>query len=219
MDGNNRWAKAGFLPKKLGHKKGAEAAERAIRLCKKYGVNYLTLYTFSSENWSRPQEEIRDLMDLLRNYLRNEVPKIVEGGARLRFIGQRAKLPQDIQELMAKIEDASVNNKFVLTIALSYGSRDELAEAAKSMALQALAKGDVEGLYLADFLETKDIPDPDLLIRTGGDIRVSNFLLWQLAYTELYFINTFWPDFDEQHLLDAFAHFNRVERRFGGRNE
>lgn len=219
MDGNNRWAKANFMPKKLGHKKGAEAAERVIKLCKKYGVKFLTLYTFSSENWNRPADEVDDLMNLLRNYLADEVPGLIEQGVRLKFIGQRERLPADIQQLMSQNERDSLHNEFVLVIALSYGARDEIAAAAREMAHHALRLGSCEGLNIADYISTNDLPDPDLLIRTGGDKRISNFLLWQIAYTELYFCDVYWPDFGEEELIHAINYFNNVERRYGGRNE
>lgn len=216
MDGNGRWAKSKNLPKKAGHMKGAESVRDVVKLCQKYGVNYLTLYTFSTENWNRPQEEVKDLMAILKKYLKNDIKDLIKNNVRVKFIGDRNRLDSDIVDLMEAAEARSENNKFCLIIAISYGGRDEIISAANEYAKSLEKK---EGLLFEDFLYTKDIPDPDLFIRTSGECRISNFLLWQLAYTELHFTNTLWPDFSEGDLLKAFQDYSGRDRRYGIRNE
>jgi undecaprenyl diphosphate synthase len=215
MDGNNRWAKRSFLPKVAGHKKGAEAAKNTIKLCKKYGVEYLTLYTFSSENWNRPEDEVSDLMNILRNYLKNDLKELIAEGVRVRFIGRKERLDADIIKLIDDAENESLSNEFNLLIALSYSGRDELEDAAMAMVESARKGMQVKREDLKNHLYAADVPDPDLLIRTGGELRISNFLIWQIAYAELYFTETFWPDFSENELLKAFAEFSKRDRRFG----
>ncbi len=220
MDGNRRWAKARGLPAAAGHKKGAETVQKIVRAAADAGISYLTLYAFSTENWQREKTEVDALMDLLRQYLKSELKEIQENGVRIMFIGERAMLASDIIAQINKIEkETAANDKMTLCIALSYGSRQEMVAAAQKLASMA-QKGDIRpdeidaGMF-SDMLYTKDIPDPDLLIRTGGERRISNYLLWQIAYTELYFSATPWPDFDKEELMRIIAEFNSRERRYG----
>jgi len=220
MDGNGRWARARGLPRTAGHKRGADAVKRTIRAAGDLGIRYLTLFGFSSENWQRPESEVKDLMTLLRYYLVNDIKELAEEGVCLKVIGDRSRLPADTVKM---IEDAekltATNEKLVLTIALSYGSRQELALAAKRIAVRVrdgvIDPADIDERLFESHLHTKDIPDPDLLIRTSGEQRISNFLLWQLAYTELVFTETRWPDFGAAELDDAIAEFRQRERRYG----
>jgi len=220
MDGNGRWARARGLPRIEGHRRGAESVRTAIECSVKYGVRYLTLYSFSSENWSRPKQEVEDLMGLLRRYLRSEIADLHKNGVRLRVIGNRADLSSDIVQLIEESEAYTAENTTLdLIIALSYGGRAEIANAARSIAEKAksgdLQPENVTETLFEEFLETADIPDPDLLIRTSGEQRISNFLLWQLAYAEFVFLDCNWPDFSEQYFLDALGTFSHRERRFG----
>ena len=220
MDGNRRWARARGMPPTYGHRRGAEAVRRAVEACIKEGVRYLTLFAFSSENWRRPASEIEDLMDLLRVYFRRELSELCRNGIQLRVIGDRAGLPADIRALIEETEARSRDNQRVIVImALNYGSRSEITAATRQLALKVRA-GELEpdaidehlvGLHLS----TAGIPDPDLLIRTSGEQRISNFLLWQLAYTELVFLPFSWPEFREEHLRDALLEYHRRERRYG----
>lgn len=220
MDGNGRWAKKRGMPRSVGHKKGAETVKEITRAAGEIGVKYLTLYAFSTENWNRSEEEVATLMDLLREYLKSDLKEIQENGVKIVFIGERQMLDADIVENMRKLEaDTAGNDKMTLCIALSYGSRQEIVNAARKIA--ALAKRgdiqpeDVDSKMFSDMLYTKDIPDPDMLIRTSGEQRVSNYLLWQLAYTEFFFTDVLWPDFSRKHLEDIIAEFNSRERRYG----
>lgn len=220
MDGNGRWAAARGLPRAAGHKRGAEAVKRAVEGAGKLGIRYLTLFSFSSENWRRPLAEITDLMMLLRHYLRHEVHFLHEHGIRFRSIGDRSRLDRDIVALIERTENETVqHSKLTLTIALNYGARAELAYAARRLAIEVAAgrldAAQVDEDAVAANLYTADIPDPDLLIRTSGEKRISNFLLWQLAYAELIFLDTLWPDFTKQDLEDAVEEFHRRERRYG----
>ena len=220
MDGNGRWAKARGLPRSAGHQRGAEAARKAVRAAANAGVSYLTLFGFSSENWSRPDEEVTDLMGLLRFYLKREVKSLEKDGVRLRVIGNRSLLPGDIQELVSAAEDRTKeNSKITLVIALSYGGRAEIVEAAKAVALKAkdgdMDISEIDEKMFSGFLETSDIPDPDVLIRTSGEKRISNFLLWQTAYSEFIFIDTLWPDFSAEDFNSALAEFGARDRRYG----
>jgi undecaprenyl diphosphate synthase len=218
MDGNGRWAQARSLNRSFGHNAGAKAAEKIASACKDKGVEFLTLYIFSIENWDRPQDEVRTLMSLLTNYLRDEIEKLVTYGMRILFIGDRKRLSQEIIRLMEKVERASAHHSFCLVLAISYGGRDEIREAAFTMcklAKKGLVEPSKEGFDRYISTNVANIPDPDLLIRTGGDRRVSNFLLWQMAYTELYFSDKYWPDFNEVDLHNAIAEFNDRERRYG----
>ena len=220
MDGNGRWAKARGLPRIAGHRRGVEAVRRTIKAAIADGIRYLTLYGFSSENWNRPASEVRDLMDLLRHYLHSEIAELHEQGVRLRFIGDRPRLPADIIAQIDHAERRTAGNAvFTLVIALSYGGRDEILAAARRMAARA-AQGDLDpdAIGQEEFsrhLLTSDIPDPDLVIRTSGEQRLSNFLLWQSAYAELVFTKCLWPDFDAETLRAAVSEYCQRERRFG----
>ncbi len=224
MDGNGRWAKSRGLPRVAGHREGSRAVRRAVEAAIRSGVSWLTIYAFSSENWRRPAGEIMDLTGLLRRYLRSEIAELKESGVRLRFIGDRARFDPDIQADLATAErDTAVNTRLNLTIALSYGARAEIAAAARA-ALEAARRGclnpnDLNEEVFARFLATAGMPDPDLIIRTSGEQRLSNFLLWQAAYAELVFLDVLWPDFDEAHFTMAMDEFARRERRFGARAE
>ncbi|MBT5239560.1 MAG: isoprenyl transferase [Rhodospirillaceae bacterium] len=220
MDGNGRWAQARGLPRTAGHKRGAEAVKITIKAACELGIRYLTLFGFSSENWQRPASEIKDLMALLRFYLMNNINELAEEGVRLKVVGDRSRLPQDTVAMINDAESRTqANERLVLTIALSYGSRQELVSAARQLAEDArsglINPEDITENVFADRLYTRGIPDPDLLIRTSGEQRVSNFLLWQLAYTELVFTETRWPDFGLSDLEHAISEFRRRERRYG----
>jgi undecaprenyl diphosphate synthase len=220
MDGNGRWATARGLPRIAGHRRGAEAVRRTITAAGELGVRYLTLYGFSSENWKRPVEEVDDLMGLLRHYLRGEIAELHHKGVRLRVIGDRGRLAPDIVALIENAEAMTRGNAALnLTVALSYGSRGEIAAAARAIARRAAAAeidpAAVDEAMVARELWTADIPDPDLIIRTSGEKRLSNFLLWQSAYAELVFVDTLWPDFSKEDLLAAIGEFQRRERRYG----
>lgn len=220
MDGNGRWAKARGLPRVAGHRSGADAVRRAIVGCRELGVRYLTLYAFSSENWKRPQDEVDDLMGLLRHYLRRELAELHKNNIRVRVIGDRSRLAADIQGLISQAEQMTLgNDAMTLVIAVNYGSHAEIVAAARRIAAEVkagrLALDAIDERLFSSYLETVGIPDPDLLIRTSGELRLSNFLLWQSAYSELVFIDTLWPDFDKQHLREAISEFRRRERRYG----
>ena len=220
MDGNGRWAKARNLPRAAGHQRGAEAVRRTIRASVDLGISYLTLYGFSNENWKRPASEVTDLMGLLRLYLRKEIDELDGEGVRIRFIGDRGRLAEDIVSLIEMAEDRTQDNRRLnLVVAISYGGRQEITAAARRLAREALEGGiepdSIDEDILTDRLATAGIPDPDLLIRTSGEQRISNFLLWQSAYTELVFVDTLWPDFAKADLEDAVREFQRRERRFG----
>ena len=220
MDGNGRWARARGLPRTVGHQRGAEAVRRTVRGAGELGISYLTLFGFSSENWKRSPTEIDDLMGLLRYYLRSEIAELDRNGVRLRVIGESERLADDIVDLIRDAETRTRNNRRLnLTVALSYGGRSEIALAAKRIA-QAVEAGrltidDIDEATFARHLLTVGIPDPDLIIRTSGEQRVSNFLLWQSAYAELVFLDRLWPDFSKEDLEHAVHEFNRRDRRYG----
>jgi undecaprenyl diphosphate synthase len=220
MDGNGRWAQARGLPRIAGHRQGAEAVRRAVRAAAELGIPYLTLFGFSSENWKRPLAEIDDLMGLLRHYLRGEIAELHRNGVRLRVIGDRERLAPDIVTLIANAETLTRDNTGVnLTIALSYGGRAEIVAAVRALAAKAvdggLAPDAIDEDVISRHLFTAGIPDPDLLIRTSGEQRISNFLLWQCAYSELVFTKTLWPDFGRADLEQAIADFGCRDRRYG----
>jgi len=222
MDGNGRWAKRRLLPRALGHRQGAEAVRRTVSACGEMGVSYLTLYAFSSENWKRPPEEVDDLMSLLRHYLRNEVAELNARNVRLRVIGDRTRLSDDVVALVNESEALTANNTgLTLVLALNYGAQAEITAAVREIARKAKAglidPEAVTEATVAEHLLTRDIPDPDLIIRTSGEQRLSNFLLWQAAYAELVFVPCLWPDFDRDALEAALADYQQRERRFGGR--
>jgi len=221
MDGNGRWAKARGLPRVAGHRRGADAVRRVIRGAGELGIPVLTLFAFSTENWTRPADEVSDLMGLLRHYLRHELEELGRNGARLRVIGDRARLAQDIVRDISDAEQRTrANTRIDVNICINYGSRDEIIQATRSLA-RKVAAGELaaekidEGLFERELL-TAGVPDPDLLIRTSGEQRISNFLLWQCAYAELVFVDTLWPDFGREHLEQAIAEFRKRERRYGG---
>jgi undecaprenyl diphosphate synthase len=222
MDGNGRWAAARHLPRALGHREGAKAVRRCIEAAIGQGVGWLTLYAFSSENWRRPADEVSDLTGLLRHYIRSELAELNANGVRLRVIGDRERFDADIQDQLAGAEEAtSGNTRLNLTVALSYGSRAEIAAAMRAIAEQVQAgrldPGQIDEAAVARHLATAGIPDPDLVIRTSGEQRLSNFLLWQAAYAEFVFLDVLWPDFAEQDFVAAVAQFGTRERRFGAR--
>ena len=221
MDGNGRWAQSRGLPRTAGHKAGAEAVRRTVKAAVAMGVPYLTLFGFSSENWKRPSGEIGDLMGLLRLYLRNEIAELDKQGVRLRVIGDRSRFAEDIQRLIADAEERTRGNvKLNLTIALSYGGRQEILDAARALAEQVrrgeISPDDIDEHRFERALYTADLPAPDLLIRTSGEQRISNFLLWQMAYAEFVFTDVLWPDFGHDDMAEALAEFRGRERRFGG---
>ncbi|MGF1607030.1 MAG: isoprenyl transferase [Rhodothalassiaceae bacterium] len=223
MDGNGRWAKRRHLPRALGHRQGAEAVRRTVRACLETGVEVLTLYAFSSENWKRPPDEIEDLMGLLRHYIQHEVDELDRNGVRVRFIGLRTRLSPDIIALIDTAERRTLgNSRMQLVIALNYGSQSEIVDAVRSIAKAArdglLDPATITEDTIARHLFTADLPDPDLLIRTSGEKRLSNFLLWQAAYAELVFLDVMWPDFAESDLSSAIEEFSRRERRYGARS-
>jgi undecaprenyl diphosphate synthase len=223
MDGNGRWAKARGLPRVAGHKSGAEALRKILEGCKDLGLEYLTIYAFSSENWNRPKSEISDLMELLSYYLQYEIETIHKNNIRLNIIGDRSRLSAAIQQQIVNAEALTENNAaFVLNVALSYGARQEILRAVHKMldAVKngALKKESITEDTVSSYLDTAALPDPDLLIRTGGEQRISNFLLWQSAYTEFYFTQVLWPDFTLDHMAEAFAEYAQRERRYGGTN-
>jgi undecaprenyl diphosphate synthase len=220
MDGNRRWARLRGMPPVFGHQRGAEAVRRTVEGCRERNIRYLTLFAFSSENWRRPPSEVNELMNLLRFYLRREINELARSGVRLRFLGEHAVMAGDIAEMMAEAEQRTQHNAaLTLTIALNYGSRQEIARAARDLAERAAA-GELDCQSIDEdlfgrTLNRLGLPDPDLLIRTSGEQRLSNFMLWQLAYTELVFLPVHWPEFDQRHLGEAIAEFRRRERRYG----
>jgi undecaprenyl diphosphate synthase len=221
MDGNGRWAAARGLPRAQGHRRGVEALRRIVRAAHELGILYLTIFSFSSENWSRPASEIGDLFGLLRRFIRNDLAALHRDGVRVRIIGERAGLEPDICALLGEAEELTRNNtRMNLIVAFNYGSRQEIARAARSLAQEVVEgrrdPGSIDADTLARYLDAPDVPDPDLIIRTSGEQRLSNFLMWQAAYSELVFVPMHWPDFDRTTLENAIAEYARRERRFGG---
>jgi undecaprenyl diphosphate synthase len=220
MDGNNRWAKRQGLPGTAGHRAGVEAVRGVLRSCRDHGVEVLTLFAFSSENWGRPQPEVRALLALLSRYLRSEVRSLHEDGIRLRFIGERSRFSSRLQKLMRQSEELTAGNSIsTVVIALDYGGQWDIAQAVQKLATRVqqgeLQPGDITPELIDQNVSISDLPHPDLCIRTGGDARISNFMLWHFAYSELYFTNTLWPDFGEHEFTLALADYSRRERRFG----
>jgi undecaprenyl diphosphate synthase len=220
MDGNGRWAKMRMLRRIVGHQKGVETVRVIVEECSRLGIRYLTLFAFSAENWLRPKTEVKALMALLKQYIRAEISRMMQNNIRFNVIGNRVDLPPDInQEIDAAIAKTSGNSGMLLTLALSYGGRQEIVSAAKRLALDAAAghldPESIDEQLFSGRLFTAGIPDPDLLIRTSGEMRISNFLLWQLAYAELYFTEVNWPDFNRDELARAFREYQSRERRFG----
>jgi len=221
MDGNGRWAKARGLPRAAGHRAGVEALRQAVRNAADLDIKWMTVYAFSSENWSRPKSEVTDLMGLLKLFIRRDLAELHQNGVRVRIIGERSGLQKDIRSLLEEAEHLTVDNQsLTLVIAFNYGARDEIARAARKVAEQVAAgrmkAEDITPEAFGAFLDTMDVPDPDLIIRTGGEERLSNFLLWQAAYAELIFLPCFWPDFGMAQMTEAISSFAGRERRFGG---
>ena len=221
MDGNGRWAKMRGLPRTAGHERGVEALRRTVDAAGALGIRYLTVFSFSTENWRRPASEVSMLFGLLRAYVRRDLKRLKAEGVRIRIIGLRSGVPDDIAELIRNAErETAENTKFHLTIAFNYGGRDEVVRAARH-ACEAVAEGrmkpeELDETKFAGFLDTHELPDPDMLVRTSGECRLSNFLLWQLAYAEFLFLDVFWPDFGREHLLEAVGTFAKRNRRYGG---
>jgi undecaprenyl diphosphate synthase len=221
MDGNGRWAAARGLPRSEGHRRGVEALRRTVRAAGDIGIGILTIFSFSAENWTRPASEIRDLMGLLRRFVRHDLAELHKNGVHVRIIGERGDLDPEIRKLLEEAEELTRNNdKLTLVVAFNYGARQEIARAAQRLAAEVAAGRLPAEAITADglsaHLDAPDLPDPDLIIRTSGEQRLSNFLLWQAAYSELVFVPTYWPDFDRAALESAITEYRRRERRFGG---
>lgn len=221
LDGNGRWAKKKHLPRNMGHRQGSKVVENIIEDAHNMGIKYLTVYAFSTENWKRPKDEVDALMKLLRDYLKTCIKRANKNNMKVRVIGDVTGLSEDLQQKIAELEEASKNNTGInFTIALNYGSRDEMIRSIKQMADDLsrgkISKEDITEENFKRYLDTRELPDPDLLIRTSGEERLSNFLLWQLAYTEFYFTDVLWPDFNKKELKKAIEYYNGRDRRFGG---
>jgi len=221
MDGNGRWAKQRGLPRQAGHRAGSENLENICRLCGKFGIRYLTVYAFSTENWNRPEDEVHALMDLFVEFIHRFDVKMAREGIRLRFMGDLAALPANLQKIIAQAEaDSKSRDKLQLIIAINYGGRREMVQACQTLARAArdgrIDPADINENVLHDALYLPDVPDPDLIIRPSGEQRLSNFLLWESAYAELWFSNVLWPDFSEEHLVAALQDFANRDRRYGG---
>ncbi len=216
MDGNRRWAKEKNLPSAMGHKKGVDALKATLRACKDFGIKYLTVYAFSTENWNRKKEEVDFLMELLAITLTNELAEMHSEGVIISFIGDISKLSDKLQKILANSVETTKNNTGVhLQIAFNYGSRDEIVYAVKNIIAKGVKPEDITEDLISENLYTKNIPDPDLLIRTGGEMRISNYLLWQIAYSEIYITKQYWPEFDKNSLILAIEEFHNRQRRFG----
>jgi undecaprenyl diphosphate synthase len=221
MDGNGRWAAARGLPRVEGHRRGVEAVRRTVRAAADIGIQYLTIFSFSAENWTRPSSEIGELMALLRRFIRNDLAELHHAGVRVRVIGEREGLASDIARLLAEAEELTRdNNGLTLIVAFNYGARQEIVRAARRLAEEIaagrLTAGEIDVDRFARLMHAPDVPDPDLIIRTSGEQRLSNFLLWQSAYSELVFVPTYWPDFDRAALENALREYQQRERRVGG---
>ena len=216
MDGNRRWAKERNLPSAMGHKKGVDALKKTLRACNDFGIKYLTVYAFSTENWNRKKEEVDFLMELLAITLTNELAEMHAEGVVISFIGDTTKLSEKLQKILQNSVETTKNNTGVhLQIAFNYGSRDEIVHAVKNIAAKGIRPEDITEDLISENLYTKNIPDPDLLIRTGGEMRISNYLLWQIAYSEIYITKQYWPEFDKNSLVAAIEEFHNRQRRFG----
>lgn len=221
LDGNGRWAKKHLMPRNLGHSQGAKVVEQICEDAWDLGIKYLTVYAFSTENWSRPEKEVKALMKLLRKYLEDCIERTSKNNMRVRVIGEKSRLDEDIRRSIEELEKiSSVNTGLNFTIALNYGSRDEMIRAVKAVAADCrdgkLAPDEIDEACFSSYLDTKELPDPDLMIRTSGEQRLSNWLLWQMAYTEFYFTDVLWPDFNKKELIRSIEYYNTRERRFGG---
>ena len=218
MDGNRRWAKEKCLPSAAGHKKGVEALKKTLKACHEFGIKYLTVYAFSTENWNRKPEEVNFLMDLLTHTIKNELKELNSNGVVIKFIGDTAKLNDKLQKILHNAEETTKNNTGVnLQIAFNYGSRAEIVKAVKEIVSEKteINIDDISEETISEHLYTSNIPDPDMLIRTGGEMRVSNYLLWQIAYSEFIIIPDFWPEFNKQKLAECIKEFDKRNRRFG----
>ena len=220
MDGNRRWAKDNNLPSAVGHKKGVDSLKTAVKSCHKFGIKYLTVYAFSTENWNRKPEEVTFLMELLAHTIKNELNELYDNGVVIKFIGDLSKLNKKLQKILTDAEEKTRNNTGVkLQIAFNYGSRSEVVNAVKNISQRVLnneiSVAEISEETISSELYTKDIPDPDLLIRTGGEMRVSNYLLWQIAYSEFLVSKQYWPEFDENSMKEAVLEFNNRQRRYG----
>ena len=216
MDGNRRWAKEHFLPSMMGHKKGVDALKKITRACDDFGVKYLTLYAFSTENWNRKKEEVDFLMDLLATTLKSELDELNRNNVKMNFIGDLTALNQNLQDILEKSIEVTKNNTgVVLTVAINYGARDEIIHAIKNIIKDGKKEDEITQELVSNYLYTKNIPDPDLLIRTSGEKRISNYLLWQIAYSEIYVTDTYWPEFNKEKLAQAIIEFGLRQRRWG----
>ena len=224
LDGNGRWAKSKGMPRNYGHAQGSKNVERICEEAWRMGIKYLTVYAFSTENWNRPKDEVDALMKLLRNYMKTCLKTAKKNDMKIRVIGELQRLDEDIRSRIAELEEATKENGGLnFQIAINYGSRDEIVRAVRKLAADC-AKGkvnaeDIDEQVFEGYLDTHDIPDPDLMIRTSGELRLSNYLLWQLAYTEFYFTDVLWPDFSKEELIKAIEHYNARDRRYGGVKE
>ena len=224
MDGNGRWAKSKKKPRLFGHKAGADSVRDIVEISREIGIKYITLYAFSSENWNRPAQEVTGLMSILKRYLEAELSQMQKNDIRLMSIGDRSRLPDSVREtLESVIKKTAANSKLILNLALSYGARDEIVRAMKGLARECLAgERDIDSItseVVSNHLDTTDMPDPDLLIRTGGESRLSNFMLWQASYSEIYFTDVMWPEFRKDLFLQALSEYQSRERRFGRTGE
>ncbi len=224
MDGNGRWAKKRLMPRMMGHRKGSENLKKLINDCDRLGLEHITFYAFSTENWKRSQEEVKNLMDLLREYLNDHIKNEKDNNFKIDFIGDMSRLDEDIREKMIIVRQLYSTHKGIFVhIAMNYGSRDEIRRAVVDIANEIksgeLEPDDITEELISQHLDTKNYPDPELLIRTSGEMRLSNFLMWQLAYSEFYFSDKLWPDFRVDDLIEAVNEYNSRDRRFGGRNE
>ncbi len=221
MDGNGRWAKEKGLPRVAGHRAGMKSVKKIVRLCSELGIKVLTLYAFSTENWTRPKKEISTLMSILREYLRKEIDELHQKNVKIDFMGRIYELPELVQQDLKWAKEKTANNTgLLLNVALNYSGRVDIIDAVKKIIVdienKKCRKEDVNEALFEKYLYTADLPEPDLLIRTSGEMRISNFLLWQIAYTEIYITPTYWPDFSKEHLLSAIVDYQKRERRFGG---
>ena len=224
LDGNGRWAKRRHLPRKAGHAEGARNVERVCRAAKELGIKYITMYAFSTENWKRPKDEVDSLMELLESELKSSIKRAMKNDLRMRVIGDRSVLSESFIKTIDELETTTRDNKgLTVLVALNYGSRDELTRVLKGLVSDAasgkISADDIDEETISSRLDTSDVPDPELLIRTGGEQRLSNYLLWQLAYAEFYFTEVTWPDFDKNELKKAIDYYMHVDRRFGGLKE
>ncbi len=216
MDGNRRWAKERMLPSMMGHKRGVDTLKKITRACSDFGIKYLTLYAFSTENWNRKKEEVDFLMDLLATTLKSELKELNGNNVKMNYIGNLNQLNQNLKNILNdSIETTKNNTGVVLTVAINYGARDEITNAIKNIIKDGIKEDEINQSLISNYLYTKDIPDPDLLIRTSGEKRISNYLLWQIAYSEIYITDTYWPEFDKNALMEAIIEFANRQRRWG----